>query len=147
MISLEYKVEDAGWAVAIIGNGTEEKTITVSYLNDSLKQLAESAIFINEQKAKRVVFMDEPGEHHLIVKTISDNEVEYELRWYEDWTDWNAMEDEKSTIVLTGKTRKIRFVNEVRNILIGIMENIGTELYEKKWVNHEFPTEEYQKLV
>lgn len=53
MISIDYELEDAGWAVAKIGNGLSERTIIVSYLHDTLKQLGESAIYIKEAKADR----------------------------------------------------------------------------------------------
>lgn len=146
MISIDYKLEDAGWAVANIGNGDLVQTMTVSYLHDTLKQLGESAIFIKEAKAKRVIFMDEPGEHHLLISNVTGNEIAYELRWYDDWTDWNAIEDENYELVLTGKTTIVNYVNEVRNVLKSIWDEFGLETYKKKWVNHEFPQKELEKL-
>ncbi|WP_298758269.1 hypothetical protein [uncultured Psychroserpens sp.] len=146
MISIEYILDEAGWAIANIGNGDLIKQMTVSYLHDTLKQLAESAIFIQDEKAKRIIFMDEPGEHHLIISRISEKEIEFEIRWYDDWTDWNAIEDEKFTSVLSGKTTKSNYVNEIRNVLKNIWEKYGEESYKEKWINHEFPKRELEKL-
>ncbi|WP_370000922.1 hypothetical protein [Winogradskyella sp.] len=146
MISLDYNLEEAGWAIAKIGNGEKTVVLTVSYLHDTLKDLAKSAIYIKEKKAKRIVFMDEPGEHHLILNKISETEIEYELKWYEDWIDWNAIEDKKYKSLLLGKTKITRYINEVRNILIEIYDSIGIVGYKEKWINHEFPLKEFKHL-
>ena len=146
MISIDYKLEEAGWAISEIGNGKEIITITVSYLNDTLKQLAESAINIKKGNSKRIIFMDEPGEHHLVLNRTSENEIEYEVFWYDDWTDWNAIENEKFERVLSGKTSNVNYVNEVRKVLKNIWNEFGPEKYQQKWVNHEFPKNELDLL-
>ena len=146
MISLVYNLGEAGWATAIIGNGSLMQHIRISYLHDSLKQLAESALFIKEDKAKRVIFMDEPGEHHLVISKCSEKEIAYELRWYNDHTDWNAIEDDKFILILSGKTTTINYVNEVRHILKTIWERYGSQSYKEKWINHEFPIHTFKQL-
>lgn len=44
MLSLNYILKNAGWAVLEISNEEETLSIDISYLHDSLKNLAESAI-------------------------------------------------------------------------------------------------------
>lgn len=146
MISLDYNLTGAGWAIAKIGNGEMIVEFDVSYLNDSLLQLAKSAVFIKEKKAKRIIFMNEPGEHHLILNFINPDELEFELKWYEDWTSWNAIEDESYQSVLQGKTKTTNYINVVRNVLIKIKEKIGLKKYHEMWINHEFPIKEFEKL-
>lgn len=146
MIQIEYKIEEAGWAVGKIGNGEKENEFAVSYLNDSLKELAESAIEIREKDFKSVVFMDEPGEHVLILNRKDGNLIDYELRWYKDWWSWNLVEENNFEFLFKGQTTVPKYVNQVRNVLNRIMTELGPEEYRKKWIEHDFPIVEYEKL-
>ncbi|WP_299277303.1 hypothetical protein [uncultured Psychroserpens sp.] len=146
MIYIEYNLGDAGWATATIGNGHLMQQIRTSYLHDTLKQLGESALCIKEDKGKRVIFMDEPGEHHLVISKFSEKEIAYELRWYNDHTDWNAIEDDTFTLILSGKTTTVNYVNEVRNILKTLWKTYGAKSYKEKWINHEFPIDIFEQL-
>lgn len=128
------------------GNGEKENKFAVSYLNDSLKELAESAIEIREKDFKSVVFMDEPGEHVLILNRKDGNLIDYELRWYKDWWSWNLVEENNFEFLFKGQTTVTKYVNQVRNVLNGIMTELGPERYRKKWIEHDFPVAEYEKL-
>lgn len=146
MLYLNYIVQDAGWANLKIGSSEELLEFNISYLHNSLKNLAESAIELKDGKEKCVVFMDEPGELWLILKMMENNVIDYELRWYEDWASWNLIGEDKYEVVLTGKTTYPKYVNEVRRNLIEIYEEIGIEKYKEKWIEHEFPLGEYERL-
>ncbi len=146
MLSLNYILKNAGWAVFEISNGQETLSFDISYLHDSLKNLAESAIDLKTKSEKSVVFMDEPGEHWLVLKRGDNYTFNYELRWYEDWANWNLINIEKYAIVLKGVTTLPKYINEIRKILIQIFEEFGPEQYKQMWVEHDFPIEEYEKL-
>lgn len=146
MIQLEYKVGNAGWAECIIGNGKKKARITVSYLHDTLKELADSAIEIGEKERKSIVFMDEPGEHVLILNRNEEKLIDYELRWYKDWWSWNLTDEDDYQLVFKGQTTVPKYINQVRSVLIGIMEKLGPKKYKEKWIEHDFPLEEYEKL-
>jgi len=146
MIQIKYKIDGAGWAIGKIGNGTKKTKFSISYLHDSLKELAESAIEIQEKDFKSVVFMDEPGEHVLILNKKDETKIEYELRWYEDWWSWNLIDENNFKLVFKGQTTVPKYVNQVRNVLNGIMTELGPKEYRKKWVEHDFPIAEYEKL-
>lgn len=111
-----------------------------------MKNLAESAIDLKAKYEKSVIFMNEPGEHWLVLKTDGSNTVNYELRWYEDWANWNLIDIEKYAIVLKGVTTVPKYINEVRKVLIQIFEEFGPEKYKQMWVEHDYPLEEYEKL-
>lgn len=146
MINIEYNIEDAGWAIGKIGNGEESVEFDITYLHDSLKELAESAIDLKEKKYKSVIFMNEPGEHRLILNKKDKNIIEYELHWYSDWFNWDLISEEEFEVVLKGETSLASYINQVRNVLLKIMTEIGPKEYEKKWINHEFPIVEFEKL-
>ena len=146
MLNLNYILENAGWAIIEINNGEKIIKINISYLNDSLQNLAESAIEIRNKSEKTVVFMDEPGEHWLILKKKENNELHYELRYYEDWASWNLISEDNYKIKIKGVTTITNYINEVRNNLVNIYEKHGIENYKLKWIEYEFPIEEYNKL-
>ncbi len=146
MIQIDYKVDDAGWATCKIGNGEKQAEFGISYLHDSLKELAESAVEIGKKDFKSIVFMEEPGEHVLILNRKNGNLIDFELRWYKDWWSWNLIDENNFELVLHGQTTVPKFVNQVRNVLNGIMTELGPKEYRKKWKEHDFPMAEYEKL-
>lgn len=146
MISLKYKLENAGWAMVTIGNGTTHERLGVSYLHDSLKELAVSAIRIRDKTELSVIFMEEPGEMHLLLTRARDTKLNFELRWFKDWASWNMISQDDYEIILTGETTVTSYINQVRSVLTKIYDEIGLELYKKKWIEHEFPITEYEKL-
>ena len=146
MIEIDYKLQNAGWALVKISNEYKHTVICASYLHDSLKELAESALQLNTKNEKKVVFMDEPGEHWLVLKKINDKEIEFELRWYDHWASKNFVSEEKYKVVLTGKTTLIKYINQVRKNLIQIYDEFGPELYKEKWIKHDFPFNEFKLL-
>lgn len=146
MIEIEYKIVGSGWANGKIGNGKKRVKFAISYLNDSLKELTESAIEIREKDFKSVVFMEEPGEHVLILNRKEENKIDYELRWYKDWWSWNLIDVNNFESVIKGETTIPKYINQVRNVMIRIMNELGPDEYRKKWVEHDFPIAEFEKL-
>jgi len=63
-IEFQYHLRNAGWADATIREGRDSVTMTVSYLHDSLEELADAMnLLLMGGKESGTVFMDEPGEH------------------------------------------------------------------------------------
>ncbi|WP_282628358.1 hypothetical protein [Empedobacter sedimenti] len=145
-MEIDYKLENAGWAIVKISNGYKEVVLSPSYLHDSLKNLAESALQLKTKNEKTVVFMDEPGEHWLVLKKADENTIDYEVRWYEHWASKNLVAEDDYKIVLTGTTTLPKYINQVRKNLIDIYEEFGPELYKEKWIMHDFPMCEYKLL-
>ncbi|MNJ90816.1 hypothetical protein D3C87_84560 [compost metagenome] len=146
MITIDYKIENAGWALVIIGNGETQDRFAVSYFHDSLKELANSALKIQDKDSQSVIFMAEPGELKLVLERTLDTKLHFELRWYEDWASWNEISEDDYEVIMTGETTVVSYVNQVRSVLMKIYDEIGPELYKQKWIKHDFPTDEYEKL-
>ena len=147
MLELEYRVENAGWALASIRY--EERTVemTVSYLHDTLRDLAESTLhIIKGGYAARIVFIDEPGEHQIRIKRVNDEELEFSVLWFDDWESWGMYPSDKYQIMLEGICTVSRLKHQVTKILCNIYEKIGEEKYLELWGEHEFPTDLYKEL-
>lgn len=147
MISIEYILKNAGWATVKIGNGTTHKKFDVSYLHDSLKELGISAIKIRNNPEQSVIFMEEPGEIKLVIKRSQEVKLNFELRWYKDWASWNIISEDDYEVIMTGETTVASYINQVRSALMKIYDEIGPEKYKEKWIEHEFPIAEYEKLI
>ncbi len=146
MFFIEYKLGRAGWAFGKIGNSENEIKFVTSYLHDSLLELAQSAIDIKTMTSRRVIFMDEPGEYILIIKRMDNIRLLYELRWYNDWFSWGMYPEDKFVLELSGETTVPKYINQVRNVLFKIMEKHSEKEYKKLWIEHPFPTKEFNEL-
>lgn len=142
-MEIDYKLENAGWAIVKISEGYREVVLSPSYLHDSLKNLAESALQLKTKNEQTVIFMDEPGEHWLVLKKRNNNEIEYQLRWYDHWASQNMVAEDDYEIILSVTTTLAKYINQVRKNLINIYEEFGPKLYKEKWIMHNFPMYEY----
>jgi len=146
MIHLTYRVASAGWATVFIDNGIDQDCFSVSYLHDSLKELARSALQIREKAQQTVVFMDEPGEAQLRLRRGPGNTLIYEVRWYDDFASWGLMHEDDHEVLMRGETTVPSYINQVRNLLIEIYDTLGPDRYQAKWIQHRFPMEEFEVL-
>jgi hypothetical protein len=138
--SLIYDLEGAGWAMARIEDGSAHFHVTVSYLHDSLTELAEAAISLtNGDKSASVIFMDEPGEVHLLLDVKNKEEILYELRWFDDWASWNIHPADDYKIIHSGQAYLQEFTASVRGQLEELLQTYGEMGYKERWIEHEFP--------
>lgn len=146
-MNLEYQLQGAGWAVCTVKQGPNSCDMTVSYLENSLRQLAEAACGIAEGAAKRsVYFFDEPGEHELALERRSDGRLEYEIRWRSDWSSWNMGQKERYELRLKGSCSVSEFTSAVLEVLHQIFQNVGPEKYLEEWIEHPFPLASMRRL-
>ena len=146
MLRLLYDLHDAGWATVTVECDDQKIEMTVSYLHDSLRDLASAARALarNETEAT-VVFMDEPGEHQMILRRISDKDVSLEILWYDDWKSWK-MYDGPGRRRLFGTTSVGEVRGQVLFELRRLLEEHGESGYVEKWGEHAFPMAELRDL-
>lgn len=143
---LHYQLTGTGWAEVSFGENALE-TIDVSYLHDTLLDLSTMAIKLkNGEKEAHALFMDEPGEHILVVKRNGDA-AKYELRWYKDWFSWGLVPVKEYEVVLAGETTVSIIVAEIVKVLGQLYFKYGEKGYQDKWAEHDFPTEHYRMLA
>lgn len=145
--SIEYKVQEHGWAEVFISDGETTIDSPVSYLHDSLRELAEMAISIKAgHKQSKVVFMDEPGELQFLV-TLKGEQANYEARWYNDWASWGMGSESEFKPMLQGSCSSSRIVHQITKVLWHIHQNVGPEKYKELWGEHEFPVKQFTVLA
>lgn len=142
-----YEVADAGWATLKFLAPQGELAFAVSYLHDSLGDLARLALALHKGSNRAdAVFMDEPGEVHLTVQGDGDALV-YELRNYADWASWGITAIDDYEVLARAEVARKDLVYSVYLVLDGIYVGMGIEEYKKRWMEHEFPLREYQSLA
>ncbi|MBB3166827.1 hypothetical protein [Simiduia aestuariiviva] len=145
-LNIEYKVKGAGWAEVSISDGTRSVDAAVSYMHDSLSELAEMALSIKSgHRESKVVFMDEPGELQFLVKVVGE-EARYELRWYKHWASLGMGSESKYEVELKGRCPASRIIHQITNVLWEIYDGVGEAGYKKLWCQHEFPARLYHEL-
>lgn len=145
--SIDYIVKRHGWATVVFKYGNEIIEHPVSYLHDSLKDLALLAKDVKRGKVlSSAVFMDEPGEVQLKVSK-KDNDFGFEVLDYQDWQSWGLVGVDSHRLLMKGCVSGSRIVHQVYNILFEIHEKIGPEKYKDIWVEHDFPADLYQELL
>jgi len=145
--AIQYKIENHGWATICVQNGKQKFESSVSYLHDSLNDLAQMAIDLKNGATKaQSLFMDEPGEL-LIVVTIKNGEALCEARLYRDWASWGIVQDTDFKVVLSGTNTIDAIVTQISDVLSQIHDDIGVEEYRKRWIEHDFPAEKYKLLI
>ncbi len=143
---LNYELTGTGWAEVSFQKNSNVK-IEISYLHDTLLDLSKMAISLSNGDKKAVaLFMDEPGEHLLVVNNISEV-VEYELRWYEDWVSWGLHPENDFEVILKGQSTTAQISNEITKVLKHLYSKYGLKGYNEKWAEHEFPIEQYELLT
>lgn len=145
--SLDYSLEGVGWAAAIVHSDGKSLNMSVSYLHDSLAELAQAGVILaGGGQAAKAVFMDEPGEHHLNFRCSGDA-IAYEARWYPSRFSWGYGKDNEYEVVLFGETTLNRVTDEILKVLDYIFEDFGFERYKHLWVEHEFPRDLHLELA
>jgi hypothetical protein len=146
-LDLTYKLDDAGWASVSIRDGQFKIDLAVSYLHDSLRELAEAAISIRDgSPTAEVVFMDEPGESHLVL-SLDDDGLLYELRRYNDWCSWGNAPKDGFEVLHQGRALEWEFLACIRRQLAAILKEHGEDGYFKSWIEHPFPVDLYNDLL
>ena len=144
-MKFNYSLIGAGWAKAILITENSEVEMIVSYLHDTLKELATSTIDLYKGIAQErvVIFMDEPGEHHWIIEAQPEKQLEITVRWYKDWASWNMHPLDQFDEVLNFRCSLKIFAEVIFENLESLYNDFGLDGYRDKWGEHDFPYQEY----
>ena len=118
------------------------------HLSDALGDLTEAMVdLLNGSEEKEVFFMDEPGEHRWLLRRTERDNLLIEVEWFEDWKSWEMMDkDAKGEKVFSDEVSLLEVAHEVKAVLDKLLEKYGVEGYKQKWIEHEFPLEQYERL-
>ena len=142
-----YALSGAGWATLSFRAEAGPMAFAVSYLHDSLGDLARMALdLVKGATAAAAVFMDEPGEVHLLVTGDADV-LAFELRRYRDWASWGITAMDDYELLDHGAIGRVDLVRNIHAILEHMYVDVGPEKYRELWMEHEFPLRTYEELI
>jgi hypothetical protein len=142
-----YMLSGTGWATLSFRAAAGPMAFAVSYLHDSLGDLARMGLeLVNGANSATAVFMDEPGEIHLVVTGDADA-MAFELRRYRDWASWGNTAEDDYELVDQGTVPRVELARNIHAILRRIYMDVGLEKYRELWVEHDFPLRTYEGLI
>jgi hypothetical protein len=142
---LRYDLLDAGWARAVVGDDSRHIEMPVSYLHDSLRDLGSAILALgNGAPEVTVTFVDEPGEHHLVISRNVDDSADIEIRRFDDHP---PRELERYEVLFRAASNVRQLREEVLESMVRILEKEGVDGYLAKWKTAPFPSEELAALA
>lgn len=142
-----YVLSGTGWATFSFRAGAGPMAFAVSYLHDSLDDLARMGVdLVKGARSATAVFMDEPGEVQLMV-TGDKDDLGFELRSYADWASWGMTAVADYKVLASGRIRRVELVRNILTILERIYVELGPAKYRELWVEHDFPLRAYEQLT
>jgi hypothetical protein len=146
-LRVEYEVGEAGWATCRVAFDEQGVAMTASYLHDSLDQLCDVVASVAAgARTGTVVFMDEPGEHQMILERVGDADVAVQVVWHDDWASWGSGPPSGGRLVLQGTTTIAHLRGQTYAAARHILESLGRQEYRRRWTEHDFPDAAFIRL-
>jgi hypothetical protein len=121
--------------------------MTVSYLHDTLAELITAAnLLLKGAPDAKVIAMDEPGEHLIYMQSSDAINVAIEIRWFKDWASWNMITEKEYQVAFKCHNTILNLSTEIFNNAKRILEKHGMDGYKERWIEHDFPIDEYNRL-
>lgn len=146
MITFEYRLIGSGWSEATISDGAQEAVCHVSYLSDALRDLVSAVIKLLEG-AKRAEFSwaDEPGNYGWLL-THREQVLSIRITRYRNWEKDRGPKEHGKTI-FKARCALRDFAAAVLAQSDELYNTLGPQGYKERWVQHDFPLNEYRRLA
>ena len=89
-------------------------------------------------------FDEEPGEFRWVIKQSDINELEVEIRSFDEL--WSGKPDEEGTVLFRTRCRPITFAKLVHTAAQKILDELGETKYWERWAEHPFPAAQFLEL-
>jgi len=144
----DYELHRAGWATATFRLGAEPVAVPVSYLHDSLRELARALLGLAVGPAEiGVSFFEEPGTVVLVMRRPDEDAVDLELLRYQGWVShWPPRGDGHAESLGSVRCRWRTLRGGVVSVLQELLNVHGTDGYLSLWTTHPFPLDELRAL-
>ena len=144
----DYELRRAGWATATFCLGAAPVAVAVSYLHDSLRDMARALLGLDASPDEVAgFFVDEPGTVVLVMRRPDDHALDLELFRFQDWiSQWPPRREERPESLGSARHRWRTFRGGVMPVLQRLLRVHRTAGYLKLWAAHPFPIEELRVL-
>jgi hypothetical protein len=139
-----YRLTGTGWAECDVCIDDAHITATASYLSDALGDLIRAVSNILDcAQESSFSFVEEPGEYRWHLTRKGDDRISVAIEWFDDWPETYSSPGK----VLFARDCRLRtFAGAVYDACKQLLEQIGTEGYREKWINNDFPLDQFERL-
>ena len=151
--NFEYNLTGTGWAEVIFTNDKKTVSFVASYLNDPLAELFEGLIKLKLGKTEneKIVFVEEPGEHSLILTKQQNGILKVEIYWNEEWEELylghkNPDYQYKKQLIYSDTDTIQNFISKICEGTDNLLKRLTLSEYKRLWSQYDFPIEIYIKI-
>lgn len=144
MFEFAYRLTGPGWSEARIADEHGDAIVTASYLSDALRCLVEAvAVVVEGVPEARCSWDEEPGEYRWILRRAGDH-LQIEIRAFDDL--WGDQPDEQGRLVFSTRQDPLRVARAILSAVQELLDDLGAADYERRWVEHPFPSDALGRL-
>jgi len=144
-VELHYRLTGRGWVECRLQIGVEAATFIASYISDPASELISACIGLLEGSVdQRVSFLDEPGEHRLILSASCPSQLHVRICSYSD--SHPHLPDSDGVVIFDSQCDLMRFVRAVSRAFQDVLDQHGCDGYKQLWANADFPLSQFQSL-
>lgn len=144
-IIIDFKLTGAGWSECVLEIYGQSCTVTASYLSDALRELISGVNHIlSGGNDARFRFDEEPGEYRWILGRVDAGAVSVRILEFPEL--WGDKPDSEGKVIFDVTCSIRELAHALLSSLNSLLTEIGLDGYKEKWINAEFPLEEYKKL-
>ena len=145
-----YHLTGTGWAEAFFTSYLQNIRFEISYLSDPLSDLFEGLcrLINNQSDTEKVIFVDEPGEHSLIISKRENDIIKIEIFWSDEWEAISIAykTTSKKDLVYSDTDTLRNFTAIICTGVDSLLERLTLTEYKEKWHLFEFPGDSYKIL-
>lgn len=146
-----YRLTGTGWADVTFSNENQTITFEASYLNDPLSDLYDSLLRLiqNESNSELILFVEEPGEHSLLLTKTENGNLQIEIYWNQEWEEFypdTEKQDIKKELVYSDIDTLDNLTSSIIKGTKNLLAAVGLEEYKDQWHLYEFPLKSFQAL-
>ncbi|MDD9271733.1 hypothetical protein ACFPES_32340 [Paenibacillus sp. GCM10023248] len=146
-MKFEYELTGIGWADGCIEINSSTVHFAASYITDALYDMLKAVNSLVPEVSPFPVSMaqfewnEEPGGTVWTLSKINVNSLRVQIKSYED------LRNKKNQVIELDETCSIHeFIRTIAQTLDMLLRKYGREGYKEKWVNFDFPMDNYLKL-
>jgi hypothetical protein len=144
-VTVDYRLTGSGWSSCTIELYGQTCVVTASYLSDALRELVSATNhLLGGGKEARFQFDEEPGEYRWILSSTGEGGLRIKILQFPQL--WGEKPDSDGQTVLEATCPVRLFGEAVLLSLNRILDEHGLRGYREKWVNADFPLEDYRVL-
>lgn len=143
-VEFTYELVGTGWSEGRLTIGDGGAQMSVSYLDDALRDLLEAlAVLARRAESAGVSWRKEPGEY-LWSLSRDAGIVRVVVVELPDWQE--LVEADEGTTILDESCQLVELVRAIASAARGVLDQYGEQGYRRKWAEHDFPVAQLEEL-